>query len=215
VAIGVGSISVTDVKSIEQLSLVLGYVVPGLIILYIRAQFLTGRIGPHKDALLSYFALSVIYLTVMNATVLLATGNPDPLPAQTPYWLPIFLAGAVVFGILAGLNSSLGATQRLLQFCGLHLPYALESAWDWRFSRLPPSLMIITLKDGSRIYAWCGARSFIGGSDPSGRDLYLEQVYDVDEQGNWTMKTPGKGIYIAGGELRTIELVPPTAGELR
>jgi hypothetical protein len=59
----------TEVKSIEQLSLILGYIVPGLIILYVRAQFLTGRIGPHKDALLSYFTLSVIYLAFMNAVV--------------------------------------------------------------------------------------------------------------------------------------------------
>lgn len=199
----------TEVKSLDQLSLVLGYIVPGLIILYVRAQFLTGRIGPHKDALLSYFTLSVVYLTVMNAAVLLVTGRPDPLPTQTPYWLPIYLAGALVFGILAGLNSSLGAMRRLLSLCGLHIPHALDSAWDWRFSRFPPRLMIVTLKDGSRIYGWCGEDSFIG-SDPQNRDLYLEQVYEVDEGDNWTIKTPGKGIYIAGGEVRTIELIPPS-----
>jgi len=54
----------TEVKSLEQLSVILGYIVPGLIILYVRAQFLTGRIGPHKDALLSYFTLSIIYLAM-------------------------------------------------------------------------------------------------------------------------------------------------------
>lgn len=199
----------TDVKSLDQLSLILGYIVPGIIILYVRAQFLTGRIGPHKEALLSYFTLSVIYLTVMNAGVLLVTGRPDPLPDQTRYWLPIFLAGAVIFGVLVGLNASLGSMRRLLGYFGLNLPHALDSAWDWRFSRFPASLMTITLKDGSRVSGWCGLDSFIG-SDPKDRDLYIEQVYDVDEQGNWTMRTPGKGIYIAGGEVRTIEIIPRT-----
>jgi Family of unknown function (DUF6338) len=199
----------TDVKSLDQLSLILGYIVPGIIILYVTAQFLTGRIGPHKEALLSYFTLSIIYLTVMNAGVLLVTGKPDALPDQTRYWLPIFLAGAVVFGVLVGLNASLGAMRWLLGYFGLNLPHALDSAWDWRFSRFPPSLMTITLKDGSRVSGWCGQDSFIG-SDPKDRDLYIEQVYDVDEQGNWTRKTPGKGIYIAGGEVRTIEIIPLT-----
>jgi len=38
----------TEVKSLDQLSLVLGYRVPGLIIIYVRAQFLTGRLPPHR-----------------------------------------------------------------------------------------------------------------------------------------------------------------------
>ncbi len=33
----------TEVKSIEQLSLVLGFLVPGLVALYVRSQSLTGR----------------------------------------------------------------------------------------------------------------------------------------------------------------------------
>ena len=197
----------TEVKSLEQLSIILGYLVPGIIILYVRAQFLTGRIGPHKDALLSYFTLSIIFLTIMNAGVLLITGNSDPLPDQTRYWLPILLLGASVFGALVGLNASLGLMRRLLGYLRLSLPHALDSAWDWRFSRFPASLMTVTLKDGSRVSGWCGENSFIG-SDPKDRDLYIEQVYDVDEDGNWALKTPDKGIYIAGGEVRTIEIIP-------
>ena len=87
----------TEVKSLEQLSIILGYIVPGLIVLYVRAQFLTGRIGPHKDALLSYFTLSVIYLAIMNADASLITGSDAPLYEQTRYWLPMLLFGAFVF----------------------------------------------------------------------------------------------------------------------
>lgn len=201
-----------EVRSVEQLSLILGYIVPGLIIVYVRAQFLTGRIAAHKDALLSYFTLSVIYLAVVNASVTLVTGSSAPLHEQTAYWLHILLAGSVVFGIAVGLNASLGITRYLLQHVGLHLPHVMESAWDWRFSRFPPSLMTITLRDGSRVSGWCGPASFIG-SDPNNRDLYVEQVYDVDEEGNWTLRTPGKGVYIAGGEVRLVEFIPVNTGE--
>ena len=202
----------TEVKSYEQLWLILGYIVPGLIILYVRAQFLTGRIGPHKDALLSYFTLSMIYLAIVNATVSVITGSDAPLYEQTRYWLPALLIGAVVFGVRIGLNASLGITRWLLRHCGLHLPHVLESAWDWKFLNFPESLMTLTLRDGSRISGWCGAGSFIG-SDPKDRDIYLVQVYDVDEAGNWAIRTPGKGVYIAGGEVRIIEFIPISAGK--
>jgi hypothetical protein len=185
----------TEVKSPEQLSLILGCIVPGLIILYVGAQFLTGRIGPHKDALLSYFTLSVIYLAIVNATVSLVTGSDAPLYEQTRYWLPYLLIGAVMFGILIGLNASLGITRWLLRHCGLHLPHVLESAWDWKFLNFPESLMTLTLRDGSRISGWCGRGSFIG-SDPKNRDIYLVQVYDVDEVGNWTIRTQGRAFIL-------------------
>ena len=165
----------TRVKSIEQLSLVLGYVVAGLIILCVRAQFLTGWIRPNKDALLSYFTLSVIYRAVMNAAVLLFAGSAAPLQGQTRFWLPIILAGAVIFGVLIGLNVPLGATRSFLRHCELHLPDVLHSAWDWRFSRFPPSPMTITLKDASGVSDWCGEVTFIG-SDPKDRDLYIDQL---------------------------------------
>jgi hypothetical protein len=94
----------------------------------------------------------------------------------------------------------------------LYLPHVLESAWDWKFRSFPECLVTLTLKDGSHIYGWCGAGSFIG-SDPKDRDIYLSQVYDVDETGTWTIKTPGKGVYIVGGEVRIIEFIPIISGD--
>lgn len=199
-----------EIKSAEQVSLILGYVVPGLIILYVRAQFLTGRVGPHKDAWLDYFTLSILYIAITSAMTTFITGKDAPLHEQTRYWLPIQLAGAAVFGTLIGLNAYWGFSRWLLGCFGLYVPHVMESAWDWRFSRFTETLLTITLKDGSRVSGWCGTKSFIG-SDPKDRDLYIEQVYDVDEEGSWTLKTPGKGVYVAGGEVRLIEFIPRTA----
>ncbi len=198
----------TEIKSLEQISLVIGYLVPGLIIVWIRAQFLTGRMAPHKDAILSYFALSVVFLALRLAVVPIITGTTAPLEVQTQYWLAISLIGAAVFGIVIGLNATFGWSRLLLRKCGLHLPHVLDSAWDWKFSRFPPSLVMVTLKDGSKVSGWLGYDSFIG-SDPKDRDIYIEQVYDVDDAGTWNLKTPMKGIYISGGEIRTIEFFPP------
>jgi hypothetical protein len=130
---------------------------------------------------------------------------------QTPYWLPIMLGGSAVFGTLIGINASYGGTRRLRAKFGVYVPHAISTAWDWRFSRFTECLVTITLKDGSRVYGWCGEGSFIG-SDPQNRDPYIAQVYDIDEDGTWTLKTPGKGVYIAAVEVRLIEFIPAGAG---
>jgi len=151
-----------EVKSLEQLSLILGYVVPGLIIIWVRAQFLTGRVGPHKDALLSYFTLSAIFLALAQAVCTLITGSDAPLHDQTRYWQAITLGGAAVFGVVAGLNATFSWSRWLLHKCGVNVPHVLDTAWDWKFSRFSWSLVMLTLKDGAKVAGWCGPDSFIG-----------------------------------------------------
>ena len=201
----------TSVPSLEQLSLILGYIVPGLIVLYVRAQFLTGRLQPHKDALLSYFTLSILYIAIVQAVTSLVTGSAKPLTQQTPYALPIMLSGAALFGILLGLNAASGATKSLLARLGIHIPHAITNAWDWRFTHMTETHVTVTLKDGSKIHGWCGDQSFFG-AEPENRDLFIEQLYEVDGQGKLMLKTPGHSIYISPGEVRMIELHPRRFG---
>lgn len=200
-----------DLQSLDHLSVALGYLVPGLIILYVRAQFLTGRLRPHHDEALGYLTVSVIYLSIVQAITSALTGSTLPLHLETPYYLPILLIGAVAFGILTGLNASFGLTRLGLRKIGISIPHVMRSAWDFRFSRFSECLMIVTLTDGSRVSGWCGRRSFVG-SDPASQDIYLEQVYDVDGDGNWSLRTPGKSIYIMSGEVRLIEFIPADVG---
>ncbi len=199
-----------DIKSADQLALLLGYVVPGLIIVWFRAQFLTGRIGPTKDSFVVYLTLSVTYVCLLNALVTLVTGSDVALDHQTRYWLPIELVGAAVFGIIVGCNSRFGWTRRMVGRLGVNLPHVIGPAWDWKFSQITPSMVVVVLKDGSTVQGWCGAESFIG-SDPDDRDLYLEQVYEVDDLGTGRVTNPGKGIYIAANEVRTIEFLSTSA----
>ncbi len=41
----------SDPKTLDDLALFIGYVAPGLIILWVRSRFLTGRLTPSKDAI--------------------------------------------------------------------------------------------------------------------------------------------------------------------
>ena len=61
----------------------------------------------------------------------------------------------------------------------------MGTAWDFRFHGLPECLVMITLKDDSKICGWCGVGSFVS-SDPTNRNIYLVQVYDVEEDGTWS-----------------------------
>ena len=50
------------------------------------------------------------------------------------------------------------------------------------------------------------ARSF-ASSDPSDRDLYLEQIYKIEDDGLWQPVPMNRGVWIRGEAIRTIEFL--------
>ena len=66
--------------------------------------------------------------------------------------------------------------------------------------------VLVTLKDGTRFAGFCGSDSFMS-SDPSERDIYIQQVYDVDDDNNWSSSAE-KALLIIADEIQTIEFWP-------
>jgi hypothetical protein len=194
-----------DLNSLDAIYLALGFLVPGLVMVFVRAQFTTGRIPPPKDSLLTYLALSVVYY----AFLLPAVGPVLRIEAgyfKALAWLVMVFVGPALLGLLLGLNARHGYARSLFRRLGLATVHVMPTAWDWKLGGADAHWVMVTLKDGTRFSGFFGAVSF-ASSDPTERDLYIEQVYDVDDENQWTPK-PGCSVLIAAGEIQTIEFWP-------
>ena len=65
----------------------------------------------------------------------------------------------------------------------IQLPY--DAAWDYFFDRKMPAFVVLQLRNGSKFGGYFGPRSY-ATSFPTEGDIYLETVYKVDEEGNFT-----------------------------
>lgn len=192
--------------SLDNLYLILAFVVPGLIALFVRAQFVTGRSPPHTAAMLSYMTISAIYYALalpFAASVWQPTepGTPEPLA-----WFGLVFVGPAVFGLLLGINIQQGLLRRILRWCGLNPVHVMPTAWDWKFGGMKEQWVLVTLKDGTRFAGFCGKNSFMS-SDPAERDLYIQWIYDIDDCNNWSSRGDNS-VLIAASEIRTIEFWP-------
>ena len=66
--------------------------------------------------------------------------------------------------------------------------------------------VLVTLRNGTRFAGYCGPDSFMS-SDPDNRDLYIQWVYDIDDDSGWCPRGEN-GVLIAAGEISTIEFWP-------
>jgi hypothetical protein len=82
--------------------------------------------------------------------------------------------------------------------------HQIPTAWDFHFSRALPYWTVVTLKDGSRVYGLFGYRSF-AGDDPKERDIFLESVYTLRNDGEWLPVEGSGGILIKADQVAAIE----------
>ncbi|TCU61270.1 hypothetical protein EDF58_101584 [Novosphingobium sp. PhB57] len=198
----------------EKLRLFWFFAMPGVIILYVRAQFLTGRMPSAAEGLIAYLVVSIVY-----HALLFPVASPLYGVAVTSFgggvgWFAYILAGPAAAGVISGLAAQRGWIRNILNSLKFNkLPlrtvHSIPSAWDWKFSQCTDCFVMVVLKDATKWAGYLGEQSFIS-SAPAERDIFLEKVYEIDPENNWIPRT--SGVWIGHGEIQSIEFWPNAQG---
>ena len=121
-------------------------------------------------------------------------------------WFSLIFLGPTVFGVVLGVLSKIGIIRGLMHKFGINPVHAMPTAWDWKFGNIKRQWVILTLKNDIKFAGYCGRKSFMS-SEPSERDIYIEKIYDLDEDNCW-IDGGEKSLWIAYGEIRSIEVFP-------
>lgn len=111
-------------------------------------------------------------------------------------------------GILSGIATRKEWIHRLYQRAGFEPLHYIPNAWDFLFGRHEEQWALVVLKDDTK-YAGKWTSGSFASTDPLERDLLLVDVHNIPDDGPW--QPTGKSVYIAAGEIRTIELTPTKA----
>ncbi len=189
-----------------KLQLFFVFAVPGIVALYVRSQFLAGRLPPVAEGAIAYVVLSLVYhaITYPLATALYA----QPIgQSRALAWLALILLGPAIFGLLLGLNVRKGWTKKLLEKIGINIIHPVDSAWDWKFAQCEECWVMAVLKNGTTWLGHLGPQSFMS-SDRAERDIFIQQVYTLEADNTWTART--SSVWIAHGEIQSLEFWPRT-----
>ncbi|HEX5846677.1 MAG TPA: DUF6338 family protein [Rhodoplanes sp.] len=121
-------------------------------------------------------------------------------------WMSLFGFLPALIGLLLGAGSQRGWWRSMISRFGLNVVSPYPTGWDWIFARLKePAFLLITFDDGAEVAGYFGLAS-LASSDPSERDLYVEEIYDIGEDGKWTRRQEKQGILISGKIIKHIEV---------
>ena len=138
-----------EIKSLDGIYLALAFLTPGLIALWIRAQFTTGRIPSVREGALAYLTVSVIYYAIAFPAVEAALKIQAPGWNKALAWLGLVIIGPAAFGFLLGLLAKWQPIRRMIRHFGINPVHEIPTAWDWQFGRISSQIVLVTLTDGT------------------------------------------------------------------
>jgi hypothetical protein len=137
----------------------------------------------------------------------------NPVVLAVIFLVVIFIS-PLFLGLIFGLANQQQLVEQGLAILGFRTLSGFPSAWDYKFGRInEPLWVLVTLKDGSEVAGRFGKNSF-ASSESSERDLYIESVYQVLENGPWQPVTATSGILIKAEEIRYIEFLKDTTEDV-
>lgn len=199
-----------DFNGIENFQLILLFVVPGLIALFVRSRFIAGRAPSIAENLLIFIVLSLFYYSFTIFFVKPVVALQEPWLLQAFAWISLILIGPTIFGFVLGVAAQREWFTRFANWFGLSVVHIIPTAWDWRFSSIPRDglFVMVTLTSGERVAGHFSDRSF-ASSDAGERDLYIEEEYTVTNEGAWEARPERVGVLISAKEIRYIEFWNP------
>lgn len=203
------------------------FVLPGFVTLLIRERiyWVKGQDTPFERLLNALYYSSIIYVAL--AAIWLSDGRDrDDLTAlfagEAPLGVYLLLGAAGLF-VLPLAIANLGhrwqrsetVRPKLLRVFQIDPGHSVTAGWEQLFLqgqgvRAGEGLMLrVTLDDGRVVGGFFGENSLAAYSS-HGRDLFLEQRWQLDEESWFVSPVEGSyGLWIAGEQIHSIEAYKP------
>jgi len=215
---------VTSPATGTALLILVAFVLPGFVAVLLKERLYEVR-GEEStfDRLLTtvYYSL-LVYLPAGLIVVLLSVFRAldrSDLEYFSRGESPVWLTGAVAFVLLLVLPAlaALGAwiwmnskaRGRLYSSTDrLNAEHRTQTSWDFAFDHEQDLLLVVELKDGSRVAGYYGKRSHSGYGTRT-RDLFLEERWDISSDDGSISRPPAErhsvGIWLDGDEIRLVD----------
>lgn len=111
---------------------------------------------------------------------------------------------SIITGTIIGLIKHCELPRKIFRLFKVQMNHPIPTAWDYLFNKKEECFVTVTLKSGKTVSGNFFCNSF-ASSETTERDLYIEKIYDVDDNENWNEVPRSLGMYISKDEIETIE----------
>ena len=131
---------------------------------------------------------------------------------NTLYWMIIAIA-VIITGVITGLVIGFIRAKGIVYFLfnkifggfNVTLTHPIPAAWDYVFKNLQEGAYLTIRMDNEKFVRGRFYTKSMASSDEEYRDIYIEEAYLMNEQGDWERVNRTKGVWISPDAIRHIE----------
>lgn len=184
------------------------FIIPGSIVVSITKRVIPKNENEYKTKILEYFIYSFLNFFIWAIFIYNIYSNIEawknyPILLWLIIFMIIFVSPVVIAlaGILCDKKDIFGWLCRYFNLSSVDTD---PSAWDYKFKNISSEWVIVTLKDDKTISGFLGTPSYISQNEKE-RDIYISEVFEIDNNNKWTKKKNTDGILIKADEIKCIE----------
>lgn len=192
-----------ELPNASEIMRLVGLLAPGLIILAIRGRFKGGAVPSFQDQVIAYAVTSAAYYAA--AFPIFHAHNGVQIWEWAWQLLQYFALPCLV-GMLVVFIDQSELFYRICKRLRLRLTHHMPAAWDYAFSRMiQGTYVLVKLRDGTLYAGLMGKHSFASTATEE-RDLYLEEVWSIEDKGPWKRTTPKRSVLLCGRDITWVEI---------
>lgn len=188
------------------------YLLAGYVVILVRSRFVLGARAKTGDLLIEAVIFSLLvqmaffFIAPALGWMTFKVGLNLVLPPKLRLFVEALLFPALI-GFILGKNLASGWNNAVLRKLSMPVLHPVRRAHDFAFSNnREPCLVLLTYEDGTVIRGYFGENS-LAASDEARSDIYLERLYDEDNDGQWFELTPGRSGLVSLKGLRSLEFL--------
>ena len=190
-----------DIWQIDRLTLFLIFSIPGFVSLKVYDLLVPGERRDFSKSLLEVVAYSAINFALLSWLIIFIHSNGFYAHHPVLYLGFLFLI-LFIFPAVWPLAYFKASSWSII---AKHFIHPIPKPWDYVFGKRQSFWVIVHLKDKRRIGGKFDTDSF-ASSHPAKEQIYLEEVWELDEKGNFIKPIQrSKGIVILGEEIVAVE----------
>lgn len=184
------------------------FVIPGSIVTSITRRVIPKGENEYNTKILEYFIYSFFNFFIWSILIYNIYSNIDCWKEHyVLLWLVMFIIIFLSPTVIALVIIFIAQKDVIKKIC-THFNLASvdiePSAWDFKFKNISSEWVIVTLKDDNIIAGFLGSDSYISQNEKE-RDIYINEVFEIDKNNKWTKKKNTDGILIKAEEIKSIE----------
>lgn len=188
----------------------IAFLIPGFITTYIIRRVIPKVDKDYKTSVLENFIYSFLNIflwaiPIYKIYINIGWWNKKILLLWLVCLLIIFVSPIIIASVIIIFYQK-EVFRELCQYFNISSIDTEPSAWDFKFKKIENEWVIIKLKDKTTIGGYLGVNSFIS-SNCKERYIYIDEQYEISENGEWKKVNRTDGIWIKNDEIKYIEFL--------